>query len=159
MQVIYPAIKASDPNAQVLLGGLLLDCDPNNPPENPPGSGTFKNCLPAKFTEGVLVSGGGNAFDGVIFHGYDYYQGELGKYGNSNWHSTWDQTGPVGVIKAKFLRDLLNQYGYPEKYLINTETSIICGRTGQEPACQDTVFMETKALYVVQTYVSAIADT
>lgn len=29
----YPAIKAADPQAQVLIGGLLLDCDPDSPLE------------------------------------------------------------------------------------------------------------------------------
>ncbi|RMF45718.1 MAG: hypothetical protein D6755_07625, partial [Anaerolineae bacterium] len=31
LKVVYPAIKAADPQAQVLIGGLLLDCDPADP--------------------------------------------------------------------------------------------------------------------------------
>ena len=46
----YPAIKSTDPEAQVLLGGLLLDCDPTHPPEG-------KDCQPAKFFEGILHNG------------------------------------------------------------------------------------------------------
>ncbi len=38
----YPAVKAANPQAIVLNGGLLLDCDPRYPP---PG----KDCLPADF--------------------------------------------------------------------------------------------------------------
>jgi hypothetical protein len=35
----YPKIKAANSEAEVLIGGLLLDCDPRNPPETSPGSG------------------------------------------------------------------------------------------------------------------------
>ena len=31
LKVVYPAIKAAEPGAQVILGGLLLDCDPRHP--------------------------------------------------------------------------------------------------------------------------------
>jgi hypothetical protein len=30
LKIVYPAIKSADPQAQVLVGGLLLDCDPVN---------------------------------------------------------------------------------------------------------------------------------
>ena len=78
LKVIYPVIKAADPDAQVLVGGLLLDCDPNNPP---PG----KDCTSSKFLEGILRGGAGSAFDGVSFHSYDYYNGTLGSFCNFNW--------------------------------------------------------------------------
>ncbi|MEP7358354.1 MAG: hypothetical protein ABI847_13995, partial [Anaerolineales bacterium] len=64
LQVIYPRIKAADPSAQVAVGGLLLDCDPNNPPAG-------KDCKSAKFFEGILRQVGGAYFDGVGVHGYD----------------------------------------------------------------------------------------
>jgi hypothetical protein len=31
LKVVYPAVKAADPQAQLLVGGLLLGCDPRNP--------------------------------------------------------------------------------------------------------------------------------
>src|SRR5512145_713220 len=49
LKVAYPKIKAADPEAQVLTGGLLLDCDPVNPPENLQIPGTPKNCTSARF--------------------------------------------------------------------------------------------------------------
>ncbi|MFQ5615847.1 MAG: hypothetical protein ACE5GO_05235, partial [Anaerolineales bacterium] len=36
LKAVYPQVKAADPDTQVLVGGLLLDCDPNNPPELQP---------------------------------------------------------------------------------------------------------------------------
>ena len=32
LKAVYPLIKAAAPQVQVLVGGLLLDCDPNQPP-------------------------------------------------------------------------------------------------------------------------------
>jgi len=46
----YPAIKQANPRAQVLIGGLLLDCDPNNPPPN-------KDCKSGRFLQGILANG------------------------------------------------------------------------------------------------------
>ncbi len=33
LEQVYPQIKSADPESQVLVGGLLMDCDPVNPPE------------------------------------------------------------------------------------------------------------------------------
>ena len=46
LKVAYPAIKSIDPDAKVLIGGLLLDCDPTNPPVD-----EEKTCKPSKFLE------------------------------------------------------------------------------------------------------------
>lgn len=154
----YLQIKAADPESQILVGGLLLDCDPLDPPESQPGSSETKDCTPAKFLEGILVNKGGNYFDGVSFHGYDYYAGSLGKYNNGNWHSSWDTTGPVLIAKANYLRNLLAEYGYPNKYLINTENAILCGRDGKEDICQAEDFALTKAYYLVQAFAAARAE-
>ncbi len=37
LKTVYPAIKAVDPQAKVMIGGLLMDCDPTNPPAEQPG--------------------------------------------------------------------------------------------------------------------------
>ena len=157
LKAVYPQVKATDPEAQVLVGGLLLDCDPLTPPETQPGSGEAKDCTPAKFLEGILANGGGDYFDGVSFHGYDYYAGSLGKYNNGNWHSASDTTGPVLTAKANYLRNLLAHYGHPEKYLLNTENAILCGRDGKEEICQAEDFSLTRAYYLAQAYAAARA--
>ena len=133
----YPKIKAANPDVQVLIGGLLLDCDPRNPPEFPAGSGQKKDCSPARYLEGILVNGGGDYFDGVSFHAYDVYLGELGKYSNPNWYSSWDTTGPVLIAKSNYLRSLLDRFGLSDKFLMNTEVALICGRDGREAAMPD----------------------
>ena len=158
LKAVYPRIKEADPEAQLLVGGLLLDCDPNNPPVKSDGS--VKDCTPARFLEGILEGGGGDYFDGVSFHAYDLYYDFNGYYGNSNWDSGHSLNGLIPVIgkKAQYLRSLMAQYGYLDKYLINTETALLCGRDGYESFCQTDQFQQMKAAYVAQSYAAALAE-
>ncbi len=157
LKAVYPAIKAADSNAQVLVGGINLDCDPTNPPVHPPNSRELKDCTPSLFLEGILSSGGGDYFDGVSFHAYDYYFGDS-LYANGNWHSSSETTGPVLINKTKYLGDLLSVYGYEDKLLINTEVALLCGSDGKEPICQSEEFSKTRANYVAQSYAAALAE-
>jgi len=156
LKVVYPRIKAANPQAQVLVGGLLLDCDPDNPPESLPGSGKFKDCSPGRYLEGILEAGGGAYFDAVSFHAYDYYGEGLGRYGNLNWHSTWNTTGPVLQAKAAFLNELLARYGWGDKPLLNTEVGLICASNPAQ--CASDEFELTKAYYTAQANASALAE-
>jgi hypothetical protein len=157
LKVVYPQIKAADPEAQVLLGGLLLDCDPRNPPETSVGSGVLKDCSPARFLDGILTNDGGPYFDGISFHAYDYYSFREGKYSNSNWHSTSDLNGVVSLPKVGYLQERLNAYGITDKYLLNTESGLICGSTGKEEGCLTDEFARTKAAYIVHTNTAAFS--
>ena len=56
LKKVYPAMKKANPNVQIVIGGLLLVCDPSNPL---PG----RDCHEAHFLEGVLRNGGGDYFD------------------------------------------------------------------------------------------------
>ena len=148
LEVIYPQIKAADPNAQVLIGGLLLDCDPINPPAG-------RTCTISKFLEGILQEGAGNSFDGVSFHSYDYYNGILGSYSNANWHGSSTTTGPILDLKAAFLKSVLERYGHPEKYLLMTETALLCN--DQYQTCAEDYEL-TKAIYAVQNYTESLTS-
>ncbi len=150
LKAVYPPIKAADPASQVLVGGLLMDCDPINPPEG-------KDCRSALFLEGALKAGAGDYFDGVSFHGYDFYFGPY-DYSNPNWHSSWNVFGPVFVTKARYLRSVLTTYGHSGKYLLNTEAGLLCGREGDEPPCQAEDFLLTKAAYVAEMNFAALEE-
>jgi hypothetical protein len=146
IQKVYPAVKAADPQSQVLLGGLLLDCNPNNPPII---NGQAKDCSSGHYLEGVLVGGGGNFFDAVSFHAYDYYYEQLGAFGNPNFDSSQaNQT--VLMDKTAFLRGVLNKYGFGNKPLLNTEVALLCVND-----C-DADFELTKAYYLARAYADAI---
>jgi hypothetical protein len=150
LKAVYPKIKAADLHAQVLMGGLLLDCDPR------PGAGCAvvgHDPKPSMFLEGILRNNGGSFFDGVSFHAYDYYQGYSGHYSNSNWQSAWNTTGPVLIAKTQFIQSLLSQYGVSGKFLMNTELAILC-----DSCSNDSTFETTKAYYVTQAYAAAIAQ-
>ena len=153
LKVVYPQIKAANSQAQVLIGGLLLDCDPRGA-----CAAVGNDPLPPKYLEGILQNNGGPYFDGVSFHAYDYYSMASGQYSNPNWGSAWNTTGPVVIAKSQFIQSLLSQYGVTGKYLMNTESALICGSTGFESNCQTEAFANTKAYYVTQVYAASIAQ-
>jgi len=149
LAMVYPRVKQANPQAQVLVGGLLLGCN----------MAYTQTChyQGMNYLEGVLRHDGkydgGRFFDGVAFHTYDDYYGSLGEYGNAGWQSTWFGDGPSVVVKARFIREVLARYGVSGKYLMNTETAL--------RACQDSAdqhFEETKAYYVAQLYAASIGE-
>jgi hypothetical protein len=147
LKAAYPQVKAANRRAQLFLGGLLLDCNPDQPPAG-------KDCRAARFFEGVLKAGGADAFDAVSFHAYDFYAGATGQYSNPNWAATASSTGPVIAAKTRFLRTLLAQYGAPNKPLINTESGVLCWDCRASSA----EFEATKAYYVPQAFAMARAE-
>ena len=147
LKVVYPAVKAADPNSKVLVGGLLLDCDPDNPPAG-------KDCSSSRFLYGVLANGNGAYFDGVSYHAYDYYKPD-GSYYNMNWHTDM-ATGPSTIARDNYIKSVLASAGYSNKLLFNTETSLICLGTIYT-TCNDT-FENTKAAFIAVDYVSAIVN-
>lgn len=153
LQALYPKIKEADPNAQVLVGGLLLDCDPGNPPEG-------RTCVESMFLNGILESGAGPYFDGVSFHAYDYYTG-VDTYSNMNWNSSSSTSGPVLIAKARYLNKVLSNYGYGEKYLVNTETAVFYGPNVSDPPCDPNAPPDvevTKVYYLIQSYAVSLAE-
>lgn len=154
LQAVYPRIKEANPEAQVVVGGLLMDCNPS-----------VANCSDPRqyrYLEGILyhngANDGGNYFDVVAFHAYDYYFGSLGRYGNTNWGSRWNETGPVVIAKTRFVRDLLSQYNWRGKPVMATESALLCGVDATEPYCLTSDFENTKAYFVAQLYAAAMAE-
>ncbi len=152
LSAVYPEVKKVDPQAQVLVGGLLMDCDPNHPPEQ--ASATNPGCVSSKFMEGILIDSQGKNFDGVSFHAYDYYRDTFGgSYSNANWASD-NSSGPVLVAKATYLRQLLEQFGAVDKYLINSELALLCQICDPgTPLFAN--FEQTKADYALISFVAA----
>jgi len=134
LQLAYPAIKAADPQAQVLIGGLLLDRPAGGQDSSP------------RFLEGILQAGGGDYFDGVSFHAYSYYGGRPGLMGNPNW----PDSPTVMPAKVAFLRDLLARYGYTDRLLFNTEAALLCRQASAD--CLD-----MQAAYLPRVYAEALA--
>lgn len=149
LKEIYPKMKAVNSGINVMIGGLLMDCDPINPP-------TGKDCSMSNYMEGILAGGGGPYFDSVSFHAYDYYMGDYGLYSNNNWNSASNTTGPVLLDKIQFLRTVLAKYNVTGKKFIATEIALVC--QSQSQTCGDDKHQKTKAYYAVQAYAAAIAE-
>jgi hypothetical protein len=143
LNAVYPRIKAADPQAKVINGGLLLDCDPR----------TVCGIAEApKFLQGMFAAGAGNSLDGINFHAYDYSQSGLGQYRNQNWASTWNTTGPVLLAKIDFIRSLMQAYGVTGKFLVNSEVALI--KYDLSNPC-DATCETNKAIYIPEAYAAA----
>jgi hypothetical protein len=151
LKAVSPQIRQADPSAKIVLGGLLLDCDPNKPASC--GSPYLKMAL---YLEGILRNGGAPHFDIVSFHAYDFYGGNLGQFASNNWDSRWNTTGPVLIAKSRFIRSVLAQFGASDKQLMNTEVGLLCYLCGNNLSAN---FLTTKAYYVPQAYAAAIAES
>jgi hypothetical protein len=134
LKAAYPAIKAADPQAQVLVGGLLLDN---------PDVATNNTAL---FLEGILRGGGGPFFDAVSFHSYSYPGAAVGRMSNANW------PGSVTGIPEKtfFIKDALARYGQGYKTLMNTEAALYCDN--ESPDC-----LKTQAVFAARALVEGLA--
>jgi hypothetical protein len=146
LRYAYPQIKGADSSAQVLIGGLMSLCNPDDPVEG-------YECGHATFFEGILAICGASCFDGVSFHTYDYYWGLTGRYNQDGWRSRSSTTGPLQISKARFYRSVMQRYGVTGKFLVNTEAAVICW------SCSPSTGHEiTKSYYVPQVFSSAMAE-
>ena len=109
LKVLYPAVKAANPSAQVVIGGLAYDFFTDQDPITPANNGPFVR----KFLEDVLKNGGGAYFDVMNFHFYPLF--------GSNWTSKFPKDGPGLADKANVIQALLTKYGVT-KPIIVTET-------------------------------------
>lgn len=146
LRAVYPAVKAADPDARVLIGGLALTCHP--------GIAAGPPCPSGRFLEGVLEAGGGPFFDGVSYHAYDYVQG-YGVYSNANWGSTSSVHASIVHAKSAFLRDTLSRHGALDKELYLTEVGLVCYLCGDRGGID---YEMTKGFYVVHAFAAALAE-
>jgi hypothetical protein len=126
---VHPAIKAANPRAQVVLGGLAYD-------HFEPDGGFVR-----EFLDDVLEAGGGNCFDVMNFHYYPVFEGAWATYGY----------GLSG--KANYLYDKLGQYGLEGKPMISTEAGWHSDDFGQFPSTPT-----IQARYVVKLFSQSLAS-
>ncbi|PWH13800.1 MAG: hypothetical protein DDG59_13720 [Anaerolineae bacterium] len=148
LKVVYPAVKEANPNAQVVLGGLLLDCDPRNVG---PGYCSSESARRApRFIEGVLQNNGANYFDFISFHGYPQYYASYSPIQAEIEFPTWRASGGVVAGKVDYLRSLTN------KPLLHTEGGLIYNKNDYIIDPNDE-FQRAKADYVVWLYARNIS--
>ena len=128
LKAVYPVIKAANPDAKVVIGGLAYDWFEDQ-------GGPFVR----EFLDDVLRAGGGDYFDIMNFH----YYAPFAPY--------WDAYGPGLVGKANYLRNKLAEYGI-EKPIICTETGWHSNNNEPFPSSP-----QMQAEYVVKTFAQGIA--
>lgn len=140
LKAVTPAMKSVNPNVKIVLGGLLLDCDPES------DNCTHKEM--SRYFEGILQGGGANYFDVVNFHGYNYYASTTSPIERESEIPNWAEKGGQVEGKVSFLRDVMSRYGI-SKPIILSEAGLICyGCTVFPPE-----YELDKAEYVVWLYV------
>ena len=138
LKAVYPLVKDANSNARIVVGGLLLDCDPRGV-----GSGYCPNDTrrkPPRFIQGILQNNGADYFDYISFHGYPSYNSAQSPIETEKGFATWQAKGGVVAGKIDYLRSLTN------KPLIHTEGALLYQGTPTE------AFQQAKADYVVWLY-------
>lgn len=139
LKAVNPAIKAADPNAQVLIGGLLLD----RPETFIVGRGK-----PERFFEGILRAGAGGSFDIVAFHAYPWYR-TLGTDSDLT-DSRWAERGGMTIGKVRFLREVMGRYGIDKPLMLN-EGALLSNS-------HSTNFFEEQANHIVRVSLRALSE-
>lgn len=140
ISVVAPAIRRGNPSAKVVLGGLLLDCDPENPP---PG----RDCREARFLEGVLIGGAGPHLDMIGYHAYSYWNGAREDWDLNN--PAWRHRGGATFGKLHFIRSVLARYGVAGMPVILNETAFACHPSTH---CPEDSLQHHQAIFAVRLY-------
>jgi len=144
LKVVAPAIRSADPAAKILIGGLLLD----RPVDLQPGPNK-----PALFLKGILEAGAADCFDLVPYHAYPSFINAQMDH-DTTAYSSWAPWGGMVLGKARFLRQIMDEYGVDKPLLLN-ETALIC--YDKYAACDPPPeeFYDAQADHLVRTFVRA----
>lgn len=149
---VSQAVKAVDPEAQIWIGGLLLD-----EPSVAGRSGQYG--LPGLFLQGILLAGAGPYFDIVPYHWHTGYWAQEVRDFDNNGFSVWDALGGGTIGKARYLRQLME--GYEEKPLFLDESGFGCpAPVGEMSWCAepDAQFFRMQADHLVRSYTRGVTE-
>lgn len=134
LQVVYPRIKAADPNAVVIMGGLLLECDPYTMtvPDTCRNEERLKS---GYFLEGVLIGKGAENVDMIDVHNYGLLDMNLPARMTDYYNWSGPQGGTGIPEKVAFVRRLLEKYGRPDLPIMISEVALKCETPSDD--CQD----------------------
>lgn len=133
LNAVAPAIRAADPTAKIVFGGLLLDR---------PNTVTQAVGKPERFLEGALRAGAAGSFDILAFHVYAGFA-EYGMDTDLLTEGVWPGSGRVRG-KAAFLRGVMAQY-HVNKPLWANEVGLICYYCDVSKEDPPPGFLETQA--------------
>lgn len=141
LSVVYPAIKAANPNAQILFGGVAMDWFVDIDPQIADDAGVgVPGFFVRSFVNDVLAAGGGSYFDIMNIHQYPQYGPE------------WTTDKGVGLKeKVEAVRQTMATYGLDKPVMI-TESGTNSNPTAVRPASE-----EIQARYLVALYTQVYA--
>ncbi|MCP4363614.1 MAG: cellulase family glycosylhydrolase [Chloroflexi bacterium] len=133
LATVYPVVKAANPNAKVVFGGIAYDWfeDQNGP-------------FVREFLDDVLSNNGGNYFDVMNFHTYPIF--------NYNWVQA-GQPGPGLREKTTAVRNKLAAYGFTDKPIIISESGWHSNNPVEKPSSP-----ENQSRYVVELFTQSLAS-
>jgi hypothetical protein len=144
LKVAGPAIKAADPQAQIWIGGLLLDRS----------NSSGKTGRPELFLQGILEAGAAPYFDAVAYHIYAYYRQPVVDFDTVDaW--VWKPWGGRLVGKARFLKQIMAQYGVDKPLVANEIGLLWCPSSSNCPA-PSADFENAQASFIVRSLTRGI---
>jgi len=160
LQQVYPALKKASPDAQLVIGGLLLPADPEDPFWSTwMGDRDWVYSDMSKFFEGILqITTDGTLdapyFNFVNFHAYTYYGLNMSaiELERDTFDNFWDNRGGQVEGKLAYLESLMVKYSI-NKPVILTEAALL----GDNIVDYDPTFEATKADYLVWLYTRNLA--
>jgi len=162
LKAVYHELKTTSPDAQLVIGGLLLPADPEDEYwkvwERPGDDWPYADM--SKFFEGILQTEndvtGWPYFDYVNFHGYSYYYPDASAIEIELMAGApepfWDHRGGQVEGKMTYLKSIMDKYGVDKPFII-TESGLL----GDNITDYDPAFEETKSEYLVWTYTRNMA--
>ena len=140
LKAAYPAIKAADPDA-IVVGGVLGAVT------------TYENLTmnPITFVEGIYQAGGGDYFDALSYHPYQYTL----PFSQGGWHPD----SPINQLAA--MHDVMVANGDTEKLIWASEygePSNVAGEANQAAFLQDMVTTWRTLDYTGPTFVWTLQD-
>ena len=130
LAVAYPAVKAADPDAQLVFGGIAYDWFTDQTPAGP---------FVRSFLTDVLDAGGGAHFDVMNFHVYPAFA------------PNWTTKGPGLYEKTQVVRQVLRDYNL-QKPIVITEAGNHSNADGTSPSSP-----AQQAGYVIKLFTQALA--
>lgn len=106
LKAVYPAIKAANPQAQVVFGGIAYDYFTDQDPTFPENNGPFVRT----FFPNVLKNGAGPYFDIMNYHFYPLF--------GPNWTEDPPMDGPGLVEKTEAVRAIMRTYNVSKPVII-----------------------------------------
>jgi hypothetical protein len=155
LKVVTPVIRSEDPAVRVHVGGLLL----SSPDTTSPGAGK-----PERFLRGILAAGAAPYFDILPYHWHPSYWNIYADYDNAA-NSPWDVLGGGTVGKARYLRQLMSEFGVDKPLFLN-ETGFGCigpDERSDTPWCvppidPESEFFNNQADHLVRSYTRALSE-